>query len=247
VRLHLELASFETSVSYLHGYAPLPGFVLDSFTGGPSYQIRVSRTAYQHDVFGFDFSTAFGDAFALRGEAAYRKPTNWEEEFWSPHPDLQYVLGVDRTFGTVSVIAQYMGRYVFDWQLEEPLNPVNEALLIRIGETPSDENYAEGVVRITDELRKRNQILFGQRADVQHMATVRIEWLLAHDTLSLSALGMMNFTTKEWLLFPKAAYKLSDALSATVGAEAYSGPEDTLFGAVEAELSAGYAELRYSF
>jgi hypothetical protein len=100
---------------------------------------------------------------------------------------------------------------------------------------------------IAAELVVRNQILFGQRADVQHMATVRIEWLLAHDTLSISTLGMMNFTTKEWILFPKVAYKVSDALSATIGAEGYSGPEETLFGLIEAELSAGYAELRYSF
>lgn len=248
VRLHLELASFETSVSYLHGYAPLPGFALDSFTGGIDYQIRVSRAAYQHDVFGFDFSTAFGDAFALRGEAAYRRPNNWENEYFSPRPDVQYVLGVDRTFGTVSVIAQYMGRYVFDWELMEPVNPVPLQALIDIDPNmPNPDNVARVNAGITEELRKRNQILFSQRADVQHMATVRIEWLLAHDTLSLSALGMMNFTTKEWLVFPKIAYKLSDSLSTTIGAEGYSGPEETLFGLIEAELSAGYAELRYSF
>lgn len=251
VRVHLELPSFETSVSYLHGYAPLPGFALDSLIGGGAYEIRVSRTAYQHDVFGFDFSTAFGDAFALRGEAAYRRPKNWEEEYWSPRPDLQYVLGVDRTFGTVNVIAQYMGRYVFDWEREEPATALTESQLIQalidLTEDPSPDNYATAFAAITDQLPKRNQILFSQRHQVQHMATVRIEWLLAHDTLSLSALGMMNFTSKEWLLFPKVAYKLSDALSATIGGEAYSGPEETLFGLIEAELSAGYAELRYSF
>ncbi len=250
-RLHLELPSVEASVSYLYGYAPLPGFSVDSLIGGADYEIRVARNAYQHQVIGADFSTAFGDAFALRGEVAYRKPKNWEEEYWSPRPDLQYVLGVDRTFGTVNVIAQYMGRYVFDWELEEPQNQLSEPQLIQalidLTEMPSPDNYATAIAAITEEVKKRNQILFSQRHQVQHMATVRIEWLLAHDTLSLSALGMMNFTTKEWLLFPKAAYKLSDALSATIGAEAYSGPDETLFGLIEAELSAGYAELRYSF
>ena len=252
VRVHLELPAFETSVSYLHGYAPLPGFLLDRLEGGVDYQVVISRAAYQHDVFGFDFSTAFGDAFALRGEAAYRRPTNWENEYWSPRPDLQYVVGVDRTFGTVSVIAQYMGRYVFDWELEEPPGNFTESQLIQalidLGEDEGNpDNYATAFAAVSEVLRERNQVLFSQRHEVQHMATVRLEWLLAHDTLSISALGMMNFTTKEWLVFPKISYKMSDSLSTTIGAEGYSGSEDTLFGLIEAELSAGYAELRYSF
>ena len=34
----------------------------------------VSRTAYDQQVIGFDFSTALGDVLTLRGEAAYRRP-----------------------------------------------------------------------------------------------------------------------------------------------------------------------------
>jgi hypothetical protein len=248
-RLHLELPEFETSVSYLYGYAPLPGFRLSSFTGGTdTAYVGLSRTAYQHQVIGFDFSTAFGEAFALRGEAAYRIPENWEEEYWVPRPDLQYVLGVDRAFGNVNVIAQYMGRYTFDWELKEYNSDFGINALIALEDPPRPPIAAANAeAALEEQFAKTNQILFSQRAQVQHMATLRIEWLLAHDTLSLSALGMMNFTTKEWLLFPKVAYKMSDALSATIGAEAFSGPEETLFGLVEAELSAGYAELKYAF
>jgi hypothetical protein len=100
---------------------------------------------------------------------------------------------------------------------------------------------------IESEIARRNQILFQQRAEVQHLATVRVEWLTMHDDLSLSALGMMNFTTKEVLFFPKLAYKMSDTLSTSGGAEIDAGPEDTLFGLIDAPLSAGYAELRASF
>ena len=60
---HLELAAFEMSVSYLHGYAPLPGLTLA--TASPStWSTRrspVSRTAYKQQVVGFDFSTALGE------------------------------------------------------------------------------------------------------------------------------------------------------------------------------------------
>jgi hypothetical protein len=36
-------------------------------------------------------------------------------------------------------------------------------------------------------------------------------------------------------------------MTATVGAEIYEGPSNTLFGVIRSELSAGYAELRMSF
>jgi hypothetical protein len=251
LRAHLELPSFETSVSYLYGYAPLPGFAFSDVVTGANPEVHVRRTAYNQHVVGFDFSTAIGDIFALRGEAAYRRPLDWQQKPYAPHPDLQYVLGVDKTFDTVSVIAQYMGRYVFYWKLEEgPPIPLTENALVIIGAEPPPipDFIKEPLLASLDlELRKRNQILFSQRAQVQHLATLRIEWLTLHDTMSLSALGMLNFTTKESLLFPKLSYKMSDAMSTAIGAELYSGPKDTLFGAIEAELSAGYAELRYAF
>ena len=52
----------------------------------------------------------------IRGEAAYRRPFDYQTRPYAARPDVQYVLGVDRNFGSLSVIAQYMGRYVFDWQ-----------------------------------------------------------------------------------------------------------------------------------
>jgi hypothetical protein len=247
-RVHLELPAFEASVSYLYGDAPLPGFALSGFTSGENPEVRVIRTPYTHHVIGADFSTAFGEAFALRGEAAYRRPVDTDGPHYVPRPDLQYVVGADRTFGSVSVIAQYMGRYVFDWErVPDATDPVNEEALVIIGEDPNPDQIAEINSRINSQLAPINQILFSQRHRVQHLATLRIEWLALHDTLSLSALGMANFTTEEWLLFPKLGYKLSDALSTSLGAEIYSGPDETLFGLVEAELSAGYAELRYAF
>jgi hypothetical protein len=247
-RLHLELASFEASVSYLHGYSSNAGFVLSSFQTGPNPEIRVIRTAHNHTVYGFDFSTAFGELFALRGEAAYRRPVDYENRAYAPNPDVAYVLGVDRAFGSVSVIAQYAGRYVLDYEFEPgPDQAVSSAGLSRIPNPPGDILGPQVEAAIQSEMARRNQILFQQRAEVQHLATVRVEWLTMHDDLSLSALGMMNFTTKEVLFFPKLLYKMSDSLSTSIGAEIYAGPDDTLFGLIDAPLSAGYAELRASF
>lgn len=250
-RVHLELPAVEMSVSYLYGYAPLPGLVLTGLTPGVPQPVHVARKAYNHHVVGFDFSTAIGDIMGLRGEVAYRRPLSYETRDYAPRPDLQYVLGVDKTFGSVSVIAQYMGRYTFDWQrrtvaplpsfadigaLQNPAMPLSEAI-IRDTVLPN----------VQSEIAVRNQMLFQQLHEVQHLATVRIEWLTMHDTLSLSALGFVNFSTEEWLVFPKVGYQLSDNLSTSLGAEIYAGPTGTLLGTIDSQLSAGYAELRYGF
>jgi hypothetical protein len=79
------------------------------------------------------------------------------------------------------------------------------------------------------------------------MASLRVEWLALHQTLSISALGLVNFSTGEWVAFPKVGYHITDALVATVGAELYEGPHDTLFGSISGQLSAGYAELKFSY
>ena len=249
-RVHLELPAVDMSLSYLHGYAPLPAltYVPRSLTfSSTNPSVLISRTAYKQQVVGFDFSTAIGDIVALRGEAAYRKPYDYEKTPYAPapYPDLQYVLGADHTFGSVSVIAQYLGRYTFHWAKEEgPLSPVDTGLLKTDNPSVTKQIAEESVNSL---LAKDNQMLFSQTAKVQHLATVRVEWLLLHDTLSLSALGMMNFTTKEWLAAPKIGYHLSDTLMVYLGAEILTGPSGTLFGTVDQKMSAGYAELRSTF
>ena len=248
-RLHLELPSVETSVSYVYGHALLPGFRFENYTIGPGAQVTVVREAYDHHVLGFDFSTAIGDALAVRGEAAYRRPLHYERRPYAARPDLQYVLGADRTFGSVSVIAQYMGRYVFDWKRETgstggPLGPED---LPTIDPNRADDLDAEIRNIILAEVRQTNQMIFSQLEELQHLATVRLEWLTLHDTLSLSALGMMNFSTEEWLFAPKVAYRMTDNLMASLGGEILGGPTGTLFGLIDEQLSAGYVELRVSY
>jgi hypothetical protein len=49
------------------------------------------------------------------------------------------------------------------------------------------------------------------------------------------------------LAAPKIGYRLSDAMTAYIGAEILTGPSGTLFGLVDQEMSAGYAELRSTF
>jgi hypothetical protein len=251
-RVHLELPAFDMSISYLRGFAPLPGLTLASLTFDPvTPSVLISRTAYDQQVIGFDFSTALGEVATIRGEAAYRRPFDYQNRPWAARPDLQYVLGADHNFGSFSVIAQYLGRYVFDWQKENgPTMPLDTNVLKMDPNDPSvDLPYwtEAATTAINEQLAKQNQILFSQTAKIQHIATLRFEWLLAHETLSLSSLCLYNFTTKEWLVTPRIGWKMNDALTAYVGAQVFAGPTDTLFGLIDQQLSAGYAELRFTY
>jgi hypothetical protein len=251
-KVDLQLSSFEMSVSFLRGYAPMPGLVRSGL--GPPLsppEIFVSRRAYKHHVVGFDFSTSVAEPLMFRGEAAYRHPAHRDGRRYVPHPDLQYVLGADRGIGPFHVIVQYMGRYVFGWQHEAgiPDTPFTRQTIddLETGRTFEDTLRAQAPEDIDTELAQRNQILFTQTARVQHLLSGRIEWLTLHERLSLQATGLYNFTTQEWLAYPKLAYRINDQLSATVGGEIYAGSEDTLFGLIDESLTAGYAELKCSF
>jgi hypothetical protein len=46
---------------------------------------------------------------------------------------------------------------------------------------------------------------------------------------------------------PRIGYHVTDAVMAYLGAQIFHGPTDTLFGLIDAQLSAGYVELRYTF
>jgi hypothetical protein len=136
---------------------------------------------------------------------------------------------------------------VFDWQRETgPETPVDPGELVRFQTlTPLLQQAITDA--INEDLAARNQVIFSQTAEVQHLASLRLEWLTLHEALSLSALGMVNFTTEEWLVYPKLRYQLTDRMSTYVGAEIYVGPDGTLLGLIDELMSAGYAELRYSY
>lgn len=245
-KLHLNLASVDASISYLYGYGLLPGLTLQQLTSGDAIptggqpEVRVSRTAYKHHVIGFDFSTTLGESFGLRGEAAYRRPLHHERLLEAPRPDVQYTLGLDTNFGALSVIAQYLGRYTFDWQKDGPQTPGDPERLWT-------NSIANAEPEVLTALAGTNQMLFQQLAQVQHLASLRLAWTGMHDSLTVSALGLVNVTTHEWAALPKLSYKLDDTILLSVGGEIYSGPPDTLFGWIDTVLSAGYTELKVFF
>lgn len=219
MKLNLELASFDGSVSYFNGYNPSPGIHLDS--------IEVFSKAYRMHIAGVDFS-ATSDSYGFRGEFAFRNPQDdYEKNIYIPNPDLQYVLGIDREFGDFNIILQYVGRFVVDFkELKKPQNP---------------EEISQY------EIALKNRMFSSQTNEISHAVSFRPLWNLMYETLTLEIFSLYNFTTEELFFKPKLSYDLADALTITVGGEYYTGPTGTLFDSIDETLSSVFIELKTSF
>ncbi len=229
LRLNFEFPSFDGSLSYFRGYSTRPGISTDSLSVFPPRDpFTIFPKAYRISVVGADVQTTAGE-FGLRGEVGYRKPQgDHKSEFHIPSPDLSYVFGVDKEFsGDLTVIVQYIGRFVFEFE-ELYHIAVPDILPIKI-------------------LHEKNRMIAGQQDKVSHAFSCRAGWLLLHETLDLELVGLYNITTEEYFLKPKMDYAIADALTFTLGAILYGGPDDTLFGTIDTPLSAVFTELRLSF
>lgn len=218
IRLHLEAPSAEGSLSYLYGYATLPGLEfrgLDPASGA----VLTGWTAYRQQVVGADFSTVVGGKWGLRAEAAYRQPFDWQDSQYTPNPDLWWVFGVDREFfGQLHVILQYLGGYVFDWQ-DVPAAPLGGL----------------------------NRMIFNQTEEWQHGYSIRLAWNSIQEIWHMELTTMHNLSTGELMLRPKISHDLSDAIKLTAGLIYYTGPGDTLFGEVFDNQNSLFLEIKYSF
>ncbi len=223
VKLHWEFPAIDGSFSWYQGYMPFAGIKAGNIqvrTGGLS--IEVIPTPYRMNVFGADFSTIIASC-GLRGELACRIPQEDEHLLHIPNSDFQTILGVDRTWGNFSLILQYVGRFVRDFKMLQPSD--NPAYL----------------------LEDKNRMIAGQLDEFSHAASVRPVLNLRQETMTLELPGLYNTTTEELFLSPKMTCDIADALSLTLGAEIFNGPEDTLYGTVNDALSAVYIEVKGSF
>lgn len=230
LKINLELPSFGGSVSYFNGFNPSPGLFADlaGFLDGGG-NLTVLLKPYRMHIIGADFSTTLWHSLGLRGEIAYRRPGgDYEANSHIPHPDFYCVLGIDREFpGNVSVVLQYVGRYVMDFHdLSAPADPVKV---------------------LQYELDLKNRLIHYQLHELSHSVSWRLGWNLRHQTLELEFSGLVNVTSGELYLKPSITYDISDGFKFILGGEMYAGPADTLFGLADSYLSSIFTELRISF
>jgi len=233
-RLNLEMENIDGSISWFSGYNPLPGFdtlgfYTDRGIGVPSLDsVHIVPRAYRMQAIGLDFSTTAGKSLGLRGEAAYKFPSkDHEDNVYIPNPELHYVVGVDREYGNINILVQYAGKYIVDYlELQQPSTPQ---------------------IEIGNNFTRKNRMFAFQQEETIHWLFGRLKWKLMFEALKLELPVMYNLTTEEYVLRPRVSYDIADALTATLGAEIYSGPSGTLFDMVGDHLGAGFFELKVSF
>ncbi len=220
LKLDLENPSFDGSLSYYNGCHKMPGLNYTLTTNGA----EISTQPWKVQVFGADFSTVIG-TYGLRGEFAYTLPDNIPDSlFSSPCQQLEYTLGIDREWGNFSLIVQYVGKYIFDFEKE-----------IQV-QTP-----------LAKEVARYNRMLFSQLKKWNNSISIRPSISLMRETMKCEMLGLVNFSTEEWFLMPKATYTISDALTLGIGVQLFGGDDNTLYGFVKDSINAGFIELKLSF
>ncbi len=227
-KLNLDRPAGGVSLSWYDGYEPYPGLQFGGFSqdqqGG--FRVEVAQTPFREQVAGLGFETAVG-SFGLRGEVAWRNTVNHEEHYNMAWPDLRYVFGVDRTFGSFTLVLQYVGHYVLDYTAPaDPDDPTGSPVLL---------------------IQYFNRMMFRQLDRVSHMVSLTPSLSLLHDELQAEVYGEYNFTTKEYFLYPKIQWKASDMLQLTLGGNIFHGDKNSLYDMVRPLMNGVFVECRLTF
>ena len=230
-RINMQKPVLGVSVSYFEGMDPTPGIDIVSVeTTENSLSVNIQPRPYRTRIIGADFSTTAG-SYSIRGEFAYRKALEDRTEgVYLPWPDIQYVLGIDRSFGDINFVFQYIGRYIIDYKeygfFISPISPVDQ---------------------ITEEISRVNRKFNYQLDKFSHMLSIQPSMSLLHETLKIEFFLLFNFSTNEYLLRPKLTYDIGDAFKLSTGIEYYHGEEGKLFHILGDNLNGFFFELRASF
>lgn len=219
VKIDLEEPSFDLSLSYYNGLHKFPSIVYEKTPA----EIMLSQEPYRVHVIGADFSTSLGN-YGLRGELAYSLPDKSDQSIYSvPDKQMEYTIGLDRSWANFSLIVQYIGKYIPDLTTDIKGHPMEQKLHLL------------------------NRIVFTQHERWNHSVSIRPSLSLLHETLHLECLGLCKFSTKEYFLQPKLHYAIVDAVTLMVGGQLFYGPDDRLFGVLEKTKNAVFTELKVSF
>jgi hypothetical protein len=238
-RLNVDLPAAGWSVSYFRGYDPYHGFevaAIDWSTGSPVITNRPA--SYLKTSWGADLAVPLG-AVIVRAEGAYNITENPDEKMYIPMNDFSYVGALEANVGGLTVIAQYVGKYVPDFtalvlpELTEPLNPLAQM------------QYANAMIDY--ENRQFNRRIFHQQERMNHAVALSLTKSVGYDAWELMCTGYYDITSEEWMIQPKVTYKISDALTASLGGNYMHGSNKTLFGYASTIMNGAFISLKASF
>ncbi|MBW6458813.1 MAG: hypothetical protein K0B52_06610, partial [FCB group bacterium] len=227
LRLDLYTSEYDAAFSYLNAYALQPGFsaemILDP-SSGPSFNFF--QLPWRQQLFAIDAAFNAG-LWSFRCEGSLMLPDTPDNGPHIPFSEIQWTLGVDRSFGAFRFLAEYNGKHIPNHkELEEPQDPLMMA---------------------DHQLAVYNRLIYRQSEMTQHQMFFRTSLSLFHDTFEIEIPFMYYFTTKEYVLLPIVSLNLADALSLRVGAGFYRGDDNTLFDLMGGLYNGYFAEIKLVF
>ncbi len=242
-KLDLIFSGIEGSVSWFKGYDPLPLLQPGELPAPPftDFQLQLMQVPFRQQTIGADFATVILNT-GLRGEMAWKTPDKGDPANpFVPNSDIQWVLSIDRGFGPFRIIAGYSGKYVQDFVAADP-PPAFDPNMIS-----NPEVWPMLGPMLSSQIGYYNRILFDQTHKWSHTLLVRPSLTLLHESLDLEVSGIYNFTTGEYLVYPKATYHLTDGLIATAGYQYYEGKDYTRFSWIRQSFNGPFFEVRLNF
>lgn len=239
-RLNVELPGVGFSIAYFSGYDPFYGFSIQSVDMGQPFQPAITYRPdyYRKQMVAADFALPL-EKWIIRGETAAKFTRDHAAQMHVPSPDLSWVLGIERELWGVHAVLQYIGKAVFDFQpLAAPqlAAPFDEAMLAQ---------YVQDM--IVYESESLNRKIFQQQKAGNHALLLNLSRSFAHETLRTELSGYYNLTSEEYLFRPRIGWKISDGLSAAIGASVMGGPEQFIFHYSKDVMNGVFAELRVGF
>jgi hypothetical protein len=238
-------SGIDGSVSWFSGFDPQPGIDIISLDLNLSgLTLDLGAEAFRHNTLGVDFATSAG-GFGIRGEAGLRIPVkDYRDEVFTPETDLRYVLGVDRSFGNFNMMIQYIGQWVPDFTDMPELMLFDES-----GELPLIDTSMYYLIPeiLKEQIHGFNRLIYGQTHRLSHTISGRPSVALLYNTLNAEVICMYNLSTEELMVMPKISYNITDNWKISVGAQYFSGPENTLNDIVSPVFNGGFLEFRWSF
>ena len=238
-RLNFDLPAAGWSVSYFRGYDPFHGFevaVVDWSTSSPVITNRLA--SYLKTSWGADLAVPLG-AVIVRAEGAYNITENPDAKMYVPMSDISYVGALEANIAGMTVIAQYVGKYVLDFSslvlpvLTDPLNPLAQM------------QYANAMIDY--ENRQFNRRIFHQQEKMNHAVALSLNKSVGYDAWELMCTGYYNITSEEWMVQPKVTYKISDALTASLGGNYMHGTGKALFSYASTIMNGAFISLKAFF
>jgi hypothetical protein len=242
-KIDLIFTGIEGSVSWFKGYDPLPVLKPGSLPAPPftDFKLELLQIPFRQQTFGADFATVILGT-GLRGEFAWKIPEQGDSiDPFIPNSEIQWVISIDRELGPVRIVGGYMGKYVKDFLPADPPQAFDPAMISNPQVWPMLGPMLAG------QISYYNRILYDQTHEWSHSILLRPSVTLFHENFDLEITGLYNFTTGEYLLYPKATYHLTDGLIASAGYQYYEGDEYTRFSWIKNAFNGPFFEFRLTF